>query len=72
MISLKTKREIQLMEDAGRLLADCHKEIEQRIKPGVSTKEIDRFVETYLKKKTWSYSRAERVYGLQVCLPVPV
>lgn len=50
MISLKTKREIQLMEDAGRLLADCHKEIEQRIKPGVSTKEIDRFVETYLKK----------------------
>lgn len=50
MISLKTKREIQLMEDAGKLLASCHKEIEQRIKPGVSTKEINAFVETYLKK----------------------
>ncbi len=38
------------MEDAGKLLVDCHKEIEQRIKPGVSTREIDTFVETYLKK----------------------
>jgi methionyl aminopeptidase len=50
MITLKSKREIALMHEAGKLLADCHKEIAERIKPGVTTEEIDHFVESYLKK----------------------
>jgi methionyl aminopeptidase len=50
MITLKSKREIALMHEAGKLLADCHKEIAKRIKPGVTTEEIDHFVESYLKK----------------------
>ncbi|MBM7571421.1 type I methionyl aminopeptidase [Aquibacillus albus] len=48
MITRKSKREIELMQEAGKLLASCHKEIAKRIKPGVSTKEIDTFVEGYL------------------------
>ncbi|GIN58600.1 type I methionyl aminopeptidase [Lederbergia ruris] len=48
MITLKTEREIQLMHEAGKLLAACHKEIAKLIKPGVTTTEIDQFVEKFL------------------------
>lgn len=50
MIQLKSMREIENMQEAGKLLASCHKEIAKRIKPGVTTAEIDRFVENYLRK----------------------
>lgn len=36
------------MHVAGKLLAACHREIAKRIKPGVTTAEIDRFVDEYL------------------------
>jgi len=48
MISIKTPEEIKLMWEAGKLLASCHREIAKRIKPGISTLEIDQFVEEYL------------------------
>jgi methionyl aminopeptidase len=50
MIVLKTEREIQLMHEAGKLLAACHKEIAKLIQPGISTLEIDKFVEQFLTK----------------------
>ncbi|MGZ0085808.1 type I methionyl aminopeptidase [Caldibacillus thermoamylovorans] len=50
MIHVKTEREIQLMREAGKILAACHQEIAKRIRPGVTTMEIDRFVETFLAK----------------------
>lgn len=48
MIVLKTKEEIAKMREAGILLAQCHKEIEAMIKPGVVTWEIEQFVERFL------------------------
>jgi methionyl aminopeptidase len=51
MIILKTKEEIRLMREAGKLLAACHQEIATRIKPGVSTHDIDQFVEQYLLER---------------------
>ncbi|WP_026688989.1 type I methionyl aminopeptidase [Alteribacter aurantiacus] len=50
MITIKTEREIKLMHEAGKLLARCHKEVAKMIKPGVTTMEIDAFVEDYLAK----------------------
>ncbi|CAM4179913.1 MULTISPECIES: type I methionyl aminopeptidase [Saccharibacillus] len=50
MITLKSEREIQKMDAAGDVLAACHKEIAKMIKPGVTTMEIDRFVEKFLKQ----------------------
>ncbi len=50
MIILKSEREIKLMQEAGKLLADCHKEIAQLIRPGITTLAIDAFVENYLAK----------------------
>ncbi|WP_054950495.1 type I methionyl aminopeptidase [Numidum massiliense] len=50
MIILKTKKDIEHMAKAGKLLASCHREIAKRIRPGVTTWEIDQFVERYLEK----------------------
>jgi methionyl aminopeptidase len=50
MIVLKSAREIENMKAAGKLLASVHKELRSLIKPGVTTLEIDQFVEDYLKK----------------------
>lgn len=49
MIVLKSLREIEMMNKAGELLASCHKEIAKLIKPGITTWEIDQFVEKFLK-----------------------
>jgi methionyl aminopeptidase len=51
MIVLKSKREIEAMKKAGEILAACHKEIAKLIKPGITTWEIDQFVEEFLKKQ---------------------
>lgn len=48
MIILKSEREIKMMHEAGKILASCHKEIQKMIKPGITTLEIDQFVEKYL------------------------
>ncbi|MED3561817.1 type I methionyl aminopeptidase [Bacillus xiapuensis] len=50
MIVLKSQREIEAMQKAGEILASCHKEIAKLIKPGVTTWEIEEFVEDFLKK----------------------
>ncbi|CQR47068.1 Methionine aminopeptidase 1 [Paraliobacillus sp. PM-2] len=48
MITRKSTREIEMMRKAGELLVACHKEIAKRMKPGVTTQEIDQFVEKFL------------------------
>ncbi|MFV0507343.1 MAG: M24 family metallopeptidase, partial [Bacteroidales bacterium] len=44
MIKIKSKREIELMREAGRIVALCHSEIAKIIKPGVTTRELDTLV----------------------------
>lgn len=51
MIILKKPEEIAKMKKAGELLANTHKKIAKMIKPGVTTEEIDQFVEDYLKEQ---------------------
>ena len=41
-VTIKTPREIELMREAGRILAKVHKELGKIIKPGITTLEIDR------------------------------
>src|SRR5690625_5706509 len=38
------------MHEAGKLLVKTHKEIAKMIKPGITTMEIDEFVEDFLRK----------------------
>ncbi|HLR53886.1 MAG TPA: type I methionyl aminopeptidase [Pseudogracilibacillus sp.] len=50
MITRKSKREISQMKEAGDILVATHKEIAKLIEPGITTQEIDDFVEKFLKK----------------------
>ncbi len=40
-VTIKSAREIELMREAGKILASVHDELERAIKPGISTKDID-------------------------------
>ena len=48
-ISIKSAREIELMREAGRLLAIVHDELAKELRPGMSTKEIDRIGEEIIR-----------------------
>lgn len=41
-VSIKSEREIELMREAGKILAEVHDELEQFVRPGISTKDIDK------------------------------
>ncbi|MGM1047506.1 MAG: type I methionyl aminopeptidase [Bacillota bacterium] len=50
MIIIKTEEQIAKMNKAGQLLAECHRQIAGMVKPGITTLEIDQFVEKFLKQ----------------------
>ncbi len=49
MISRKSKREILLMIEAGRIVGLAHQEVAKHIKPGITTLEIDQIVEKVVR-----------------------
>ena len=48
-ISIKSEREIELMKEAGRILALTHEELKKAIKPGITTYEIDKLGEEVIR-----------------------
>ncbi len=48
-ITIKSPREIELMRESCRRLSLVHKELEKIIRPGISTKEIDRVCEELIR-----------------------
>ena len=49
MITIKSKSEIELMKAACKLTAQVHEEIAKNIKPGISTYELDKIAENFIK-----------------------
>lgn len=49
MISIKSNQEIELMKEAGIMISKTHKYIKEFIKPGITTKELDRLAENYIR-----------------------
>merc|ERR1711941_246957 len=49
MVTIKSKREIELMKEAGRIVALAHQASKEIIKPGVSTMDIDQVVEKVIR-----------------------
>ena len=41
-VTIKTEHEINLMREAGRILALVHENLAKEIKPGMSTLDVDR------------------------------
>lgn len=50
MITLKTERELKLMRDAGRIVAEAHQEVAKAIAPGVTTAQLDAIAEKTIKR----------------------
>jgi methionyl aminopeptidase len=50
MILTKTPEEIEIMTEGGEILAKIVKELEKKVKPGITTKELDRVAETLILK----------------------
>lgn len=50
-VTIKSAREIELMREAGRLLAEVHEELAAFIKPGISTKDIDKLGEKLIRDR---------------------
>lgn len=48
-VSIKSAREIELMTEAGRILAIVHEEMEKALRPGMSTLDIDRIGEEVIR-----------------------
>ena len=71
MVTIKSKREIELMREAGRVTALTHKAIEEAIKPGMTTADIDRIAEETMKK--YGAVSAEKGYdpGIRGVPPYP-
>ena len=51
MITLKSAREIELMKKSGAILAGIHRELRTFIRPGVTTKAIDQFVQERIEQQ---------------------
>lgn len=49
MVSIKSEREIELMCEAGKILARVHEELEHALKPGMSTLDVDRLGEKIIR-----------------------
>ena len=50
LVTIKSKREIELMKEACRVAALAQKEIEKAIRPGISTYELDKIAEDTMRK----------------------
>ncbi|ADY57500.1 methionine aminopeptidase, type I [Syntrophobotulus glycolicus DSM 8271] len=49
MIVIKTAEQIELMAEAGKILSSCHRELRKIIRPGITTAEIDRFADDFIR-----------------------
>lgn len=71
MIIIKSGQEIELMRRAGKVCGDILKELRDIIKPGISTMEIDRFVEKTVKANGMKASEKGYCgYPASVCVSI--
>ncbi len=57
MVTIKSKKEIEYMKEACKVVALMYKELEEKIKPGMTTWELDQIAENMMKKIRSNTSR---------------
>ncbi|MDG5473781.1 type I methionyl aminopeptidase [Jeotgalibacillus sp. ET6] len=50
MIICKTPRELEIMREAGKIVALTHQELQKHIAPGITTKELDDIADRYIRQ----------------------
>ncbi|MDX1491858.1 MAG: type I methionyl aminopeptidase [Pseudohongiellaceae bacterium] len=67
-VKLKSSAELALMREAGRLLALVFKHLDQHVKEGVSTMEINDIAERYIVEQLQARPASKGQYGYQFSL----
>ena len=67
-VTIKSVEEIALMRESGKLLAQVFKMLDDFIKPGISTLDIDSQVESYIVNELKARPASKGQYGYQYCL----
>lgn len=49
MITLKTQEQIELMRKSGQILADTHAKMRELVRPGITTLQLDRAAEDFIR-----------------------
>ena len=49
-VTIKSQREVEIMREAGKILAFVHEELEKMVKPGVSTMELNKKADELMRK----------------------
>jgi len=71
MIPRKNPEEIQLMAEAGKLVAGCFREIEKKLKPGIKTKELDTIVYDYISgNQAIAAFKGYNGYPANICISI--
>lgn len=72
MISLKSPDEIEAMARACRIIAELHEQLPDHIRPGVTTGEVDRFADAFIRGHEGAVPAFKGLYGFprSVCISV--
>lgn len=68
MIVLKSAAEIDAIARAGRILGALHRELEDRVRPGVSTGGLDTFAEEFIRSHDGAEPAFKGLYGFPASL----
>ncbi len=49
-VSIKSEREIEIMRDAGKILAEVHEQLAELVQPGISTMDLNRKADEMIRK----------------------
>lgn len=71
MIALKSKRELEIMRQAGRIVAEALEQARAAVRPGVTTAELDRVVDEVIRDRGASPS-FKGLYGFPAAACVSV
>ena len=64
MVTIKAKKEIKIMREVCKIVALTYQELEQKIKPGMSTWELDQIAEK--KMRSLGAIPAEKGYNIGI------
>ncbi|BCJ87317.1 type I methionyl aminopeptidase [Effusibacillus dendaii] len=71
MIVSKSQIELDMMREAGRIVAMTHQELAKAIRPGITTKELDQIAEEFIKKNGGQSSfKGYHGYPASICTSV--
>ena len=71
MITIKTKEEIEIMREGGRILAEIMEKVKKTAVPGITTRELDRVAETLVFKfKAQPAFKGHNGYPATLCVSV--